>query len=330
MKYLTHFLTTLLLLALLAACVPVEAPSVPAGDVDEASTDAGATRTFMDDAGRTVEIPTDPQRIIALTDSNAAAMILSLGVPLVGMATRDEVFDSGITNVYDVSDVEPIGNYSAPNIELIAALNPDLIIGAAWQDAPEFDYETENMMQIAPVVYIDSFVNIDQTMATYGDLLGKEDEVVRQKAEYEARVEEMRTQLGNKLEQLSVSIMLFSDPANVGTVGEGWWSIGKALQDIGVTRPPMQAADGPAGEEGWFQASVEEMPEFEADVVIYADYGYDPFENELFKGLAAVEAGQVYRFSEEFWNGTYAGLNFTLDQLEEMLLEEDIAVDLAL
>lgn len=322
MKHLTHLVTTLLLLALLVACVPVETPSAPA------EADTGTTRTFTDDTGRTVKIPTDPQRIIALTDSNAAAMILSLDVPLVGMVTRDEVFDSSITNIYDVSDVESIGNYSTPNVELITALNPDLIVGAAWQGVAELNYKTEKIMEIAPVVYIDSFVDIDQTMATYGDLLGKEEEVTRQKAKYEKRVVEMREQLDDKLEQLSVSIILFADSSNIGTVGEGWWSIGKALEDLGVTRPPMQAAAGPASQEGWFQVSVEQMPEFDADVVIYAGYGYDPFENELFQALAAVEAGQAYRFSEEFWSGTYAGLNFTLDQLEEMLIEQDIAVDL--
>ncbi|MCG8349204.1 MAG: ABC transporter substrate-binding protein [Chloroflexales bacterium] len=299
----------------------------------DSSVTTGATRTFTDDVGRTVEVPANPQRIVALTDSNAGAQVLSLDVPLVGLATREGAITPGIAKVYDVEMVKGVGEYGSPNIEAITMLKPDLIVAAAWQGKPEFGVEdgvNAKIEAIAPTVYIDAYTDLDQTMARYGELLGHEDKVAMQRQAYEQRVAQIRETLGDARERLTVSVVLANSTGNVDTIGEGWWAIGKALEDLGIARPVNQAKGSTAGDEGYAQVSVEKLPEFDADVILFSPNGYDPRENVLFKNLSGVQADQAYEFIDEYWNGAYPDMQKVLDELERILIANKVNVDVVM
>ena len=55
------------------------------GGDDEGS--AGGTRTFVDISGEPIEVPDRAERIVATNDQNAGAQLLSLGAPVVGIAS---------------------------------------------------------------------------------------------------------------------------------------------------------------------------------------------------------------------------------------------------
>lgn len=68
-----------------------------------------------------VEVPANPKRVVVL--SSFAGNVMSLGVNLVGVdswSKQNPRFDSKLKDVAEVSD---------ENVEKIAELNPDLIIG---------------------------------------------------------------------------------------------------------------------------------------------------------------------------------------------------------
>ncbi len=81
---------------------------------------------FIDTMNRQVYVPDDPQRIISMSPSITEA-IYALGVEekLVGCTDY-------CNYPVEVAEIASIGGFSTPNLEIIASLNPDLIITASW------------------------------------------------------------------------------------------------------------------------------------------------------------------------------------------------------
>src|SRR5690554_2381199 len=103
---------------------------------------AQETRSFTDDAGRTVEVPSHPQRIVTLHDSSLTTPLIELGIMPVGAFSRsgeDGPYMRGAATLTGVtfanSGVVDVGG-SPADLEAIAALEPDLIITATFQQTP--------------------------------------------------------------------------------------------------------------------------------------------------------------------------------------------------
>jgi ABC-type Fe3+-citrate transport system substrate-binding protein len=104
----------------------------------------------VEDATGTVSVPKNPVRVVAL-EWTYMEDVLTLGVQPVGVADIE-----GYHNWVDISvelgdDVVDVGTRQAPNLELIAELEPDLII--AFKDSSLF---YEGMETIAPLVVYDA------------------------------------------------------------------------------------------------------------------------------------------------------------------------------
>lgn len=97
---------------------------------------AAETRTFIDDAGRSVEIPVKATRVISQNDNRLTLPLLELGVPLVGSSGRvDSEGNTYMRSVpdllgidFDSADFEFIGTFNDLDYEKIVSLKPDLII----------------------------------------------------------------------------------------------------------------------------------------------------------------------------------------------------------
>jgi len=78
--------------------------------------------TVMDEIGRRVEVPDQPQRIIALTPSLTEILFaLGLGKKVVGATTWSDYPPAA-------RRLPKVGAYVSPNLEQIAALAPDLVL----------------------------------------------------------------------------------------------------------------------------------------------------------------------------------------------------------
>ena len=123
-------LLALLILVLAAACQTSASqnpsPSSPVSLAPSASAAAEVSYPLVltDDAGRQVEIPAEPQRIVSLVPSNTEiACILGACDHLVGVTD----FDDYPADVADVPDVV-IG--AVVDVELVAQADPDLVLAA--------------------------------------------------------------------------------------------------------------------------------------------------------------------------------------------------------
>jgi iron complex transport system substrate-binding protein len=95
------------------AKAPVTAP---------ARAQTGFPVTITDDASRTVTIDTEPKRIVSLAPANTE-IVYSLGIfdRLVGVTTYDDY-------PAQVKNVAKVGDFQTPNLEAIAAADPDVIL----------------------------------------------------------------------------------------------------------------------------------------------------------------------------------------------------------
>lgn len=285
--------------------------------------EAPATRTFSDDTGRTVEVPRTPTRIIALSDSNSADQLLSLGASVVGTVTRGGSFE--LADQYDMSEIVSVGEVFEVDVEAIAALDPDLIVGPAWEGKPSGYEEVAAALEaIAPTVWLDFFKPVEAVMTVVSDLVGADENLAVLQNAYNDRVGVLPAQLGERSAELTVSVVQFNDGI-VDVFGKGWFPFGEVLDDLGVSRPAVQSS-GEAFESCCASLSMERMREVDADVVLYYVSGADHSETAVFGELAATRAGQVYEWSDDWWGNTYRALNRVLDDLEGWLSEVDASV----
>lgn len=270
-------------------------------------------RTVKHAAGST-DIPAAPQRIVVL-DTGELDDVLSLGFTPVGMATT-----TGQSDVFSylkdkAQGIPTVGSISELNLEAIAALKPDLILGSQLRAEALYP----QLSAIAPTVFsIRPGFPWKENLLLVGDSVGKETEAIALLNAYQARVDEVKTAVGT---EAKISMVRFM-PDKLRVYGNLSF-IGVILADVGLTRPPLSDIDELAVE-----LSPETIDQADADWVLYSSYGGAENTAEktvvagpLWKGMGAVKAGQAKPVDDEVW---FLGLGPTgamtvLDQLEDIL-----------
>ena len=274
--------------------------------------DASFPRTVTHDKG-TTEIPERPQRIVALDNSLVEAVVL-LERPLVGgiSSYRDQTdFPPYLGDAVD--DTEDVGPLDAPDLEAIAALEPDLIVSATVRHEALYD----ELGKIAPTVFVKTTGPQWRENVTFlGQVLGAEEKAADELAEYKERAKAVGDAVNEKAGNPSISIVRFLDGPTRLMQKQSF--IGHILSDAGLARPAPQDVDDFAlevGEEGIRSA--------DGDHVFVTSYsgGEESKErfqrNPLWKELSAVKAGAVTDVPDEIWMTSVSvqGAHLVLDDL---------------
>lgn len=304
------------------------AESTPAASSTETGGDA-AVRTVTNVDGEPVEVPDRAERVVVLHDFNGGAQVLSLGAPVVGLPSRGAEVDPDLAAAFDIEGIATIGEVYEPDIEAIAALDPDLLIGEGWNGESQFDAGVHQQLSaIAPVVYIDTFRSVDEVMADVAEVLGDyaQEAYEEQKAELDALIAEIGESLGD--DPASVTASYLSKHNTSGTLqtsGPMAAPFTEILSRIGVTWVPLVEEAGSDANGGYLgELSMERINEFDADLVILdAFYDQTLLEDPLFQSLRASQAGQVISALPEdgnFWGTYYANhircAEFLRDEIE--------------
>jgi iron complex transport system substrate-binding protein len=296
MRLLRHLLAALPVVALLAAA-PLQAREV-------------------DHALGTTEVPDEPERVVVLTNEGTEAL-LALGVVPVGAANSwngDPWWDH-ITE--EMGDAVPVGTENAVNLELVAALQPDLIIGNAQRHEEIYP----QLSAIAPTVMSAELRGDWQiNFRLYAEALGLAEAGEAAIADYETRVDALSETLGNALNE-KVSVIRFL-PGQIRIYQLDSFS-GVLLEDIGFDRPENQKVDAFA-----IRTGKESIPDMDGDRIFHFTYDTGDGEGDaladevlndpLWQSLSAVQAGRVHEVSDAIWN-TAGGI------LAAKLMLEDIA-----
>ena len=196
-KRLLVFLTAALMLT--ACTVPVE--PIPAD-----------TREFVDDLGRPVTTEGIPQRIISLAPSNTEILFaLGLGDKVMGVTDWCDYPPEAL-------ETEKVGGYDTPNIEKIAALNPDLILAAHGLPLDVIDALEDRGLTVFGIKTTDLDDLLDD-IRTVGSITGKEAEANALTSEMESRIKAVTDRTAELEQRPEVFYVVWHEP--LFTVGSG-------------------------------------------------------------------------------------------------------------
>jgi iron complex transport system substrate-binding protein len=241
-------------------------------------------------------VPETVTRVVALETSELDSAV-ALGVLPVGAGSWLTASDPWPEYLEaDLAGTTYVGLGDEPNLEAVAALEPDLILGSRLRHEALY----EQLSKIAPTVFTETVGGVwKENLLLHGEALGKGAEAQRLLDAYEARTRAFEAALGDARPEVSIVRFL---PGEIRVYQKATFS-GTILEDVGLPRPPSGDVDD-------FAASItaEGVPEIGGDVIFTTVYGPQDetdyalvTEGPLWKGLASVEAGNVYRVPEYYW-----------------------------
>ncbi|MEV6328645.1 iron-siderophore ABC transporter substrate-binding protein [Streptomyces sp. NPDC051909] len=258
-------------------------------------------RTLTHALGRT-ELRSAPKRVVVL-DVGELDNVVSLGIKPVGFAPSEG--DDGIPTYLkkDAGEPKSVGTINNLNLEAIADLEPDLILGSQLRAADKYD----ELSKIAPTVFsIRPGFTWKENYLLNAAALDRTDEAKAKLAAYETKAKQLGADIGPNKPKVSMvrylpgKIRLYAKASFIGTI----------LEDAGLPRPANQQVNDLAVE-----VSPEKIDQADGDWIFTGVYG-DPKAtkrdtaqaNPLWKNLRAVRAGQAKDVPDETW---YLGLGVT-------------------
>ncbi|WP_137151829.1 iron-siderophore ABC transporter substrate-binding protein [Devosia sp. FKR38] len=266
----------------------------------------------------TTDVPDQPMRVVILTNEGTEAL-LHLGVVPVGAAQSWDA-DTFYAHLQPMlGDAVSLGTETAINLELVAALEPDLIIGSKVRQEKIYT----QLSAIAPTVMSETLgATWLENYQFYGEVLGLGETAKANVAALEARAKALAAAIGEGVKD-EISMVRFS-PARVRIYQKASFP-GVVLDLVGFARPPAQDKN-----ETFEEVTKERIPDMAGDRIFYFSADNDAQEDKanldewladpLWQTLEAVKAGRAQRVSELAWNaggGIYCAY-MMLDDLAEI------------
>lgn len=249
------------------------------------------------------EVPDDPQRIVVL-EYSFVDTLAALGMSPVGIADDDK--RDSIVPFYTAiigDEWTSVGTRKSPSLEIIASLQPDLIIA----DTSRHEAVYGALSEIAPTIVFDSLtgtyeVSIEAAR-TIAHAVGKDAEMETRLAEHTAMMEGFKAEVGD-VSAWSAQFLIDN--------GEGIFLHspvsynGSLLAWFGFANN-MITPEGHSYEEAIVKTSLEQLSEINPQIILrgkYADPGLtDAWVGQpLYDSIEAVKAGQVYDVDAHAWS----------------------------
>ncbi|MGU3473666.1 ABC transporter substrate-binding protein [Paenibacillus sp. D51F] len=283
---------------LLAACGSGNNSNTAAGNDASpapASTAPAATPAqskMTDGLGHEVEVPANPQRIIA---SYLEDYLVSLGVKpaaqwSVANGTQEYLQDS-------LKDLPTIP-YDLP-LEAVTSFDPDLLIIGSNSAVEGGKYD--QYAKIAPTFVLGDEVNNDwrKALLKIGEVLHKSDEAQKVLDDYEKKAADAKAKLEAAIPGKSVAAVwlvqgkffVVSDKLSSGAV---------LYKDLGLKAPEVVKEISASGAGNWNAISLEKLADLDADYLILVnsdkDSGSAALNDALWKSVPAVKNGNVFEY----------------------------------
>ncbi|MBA2692264.1 MAG: iron-siderophore ABC transporter substrate-binding protein [Rubrobacter sp.] len=245
-------------------------------------------------------MPENPKKIMvldpALLDITLALEVVPAGAsPIFPSEDAPGPFPPYLEGAEGIGEVEEVGPAGAPNLESLASFGPDLIVGSSFY----FDENVyEQLSEIAPTVALATYSNPmwkEEIVPLVGEIYGAPEAAEDALGDYEARIENLRSELGVP-EDIVVSIVsVFADSISLsGTISPS----GLVLGDIGFARPEAQNFELTGEDLSSLPISEERIPDMDGDEIFVYVTDMAAFEslreNELWRSLEAVRSSPEF------------------------------------
>lgn len=235
--------------------------------------------TVTDSDGEEVTLEAKPERIVSVAP-NLTELVYELGAGdlLVG---RSDYCDYP----QEVSEVESIGSISAPDMEKLISLEPDLVLVSTHFDEENTEKLQELSVPVLTLYEENSMEGVYDMIETLGEALScgtQAADCIRQMQETIAEVEDKI----KGLEAPSVYYVVdFGEYGDYTAGGDTF--VGKLLEAAG--------GDNIAKEVTGWNMTLEQIIENDPSIIIIREYRKDEFMNSPnYSGLTAVKEGKVY------------------------------------
>lgn len=260
----------------------------------ESNESSSATRLYKHKYGET-EIPVNPQRVVT---AYHLGHMLAVGVRPLGAATYILQYSEKAMDTTGVMDL------GAPlNLELIASLEPDLIILIEAYLEPSGGYESFN--KIAPTIVLEANQDPVKDIRLIGDVLNKKDEAEQWITQFQEKIAQTKERVQQAFgpdETFTIlnvrsekARMIYRDRNMGGNILYSYWGLKpqeKVLADV---------INGIEDESSYLDITEEAIPEYVGDHLILAtaasaQEAVDKFmDSGLWKNLDAVKNNHVYQ-----------------------------------
>ncbi|KAA0011521.1 iron-siderophore ABC transporter substrate-binding protein [Billgrantia pellis] len=262
---------------------------------------AGATRSIEHALGE-ARFEHSPERIVTL-HQGATDSALALGLAPVGVVEswlerpmyrylRDSL----------PTGVRYLGLETQPDLEAVAGLAPDLIVGVRYRHADVYPL----LSRIAPTVMAETAHDFEAMLELMGEATGRERQAEVQLEAWRERVQDFRCRVSARLGDAwpqSVSVVSFRGD-HVRLYYDGFAR--RILDQLGFRRPAGQEGAG----WGVKLVSRERLPAMEADAIFVfmrddpavAELHREWTAHPLWQSLGAVKRGRVYLVDPVVWS----------------------------
>lgn len=250
------------------------------------------------------DVPDNPERIVVLEFSFIDALA-SVGIVPVGIA--DDNNPDRVMPVYgDVigDDWTSVGTRRTPSLEIIASLQPDLIIA----DTTRHETAYETLSQIAPTIVLDSlggdYHDSVAQMTVIGGAIGRPDEMAARLDQHRATMDDYVAQIAPHAEDVAAQFgvvnaegLYLHSPASYN---------GSLLEMFGFASN-MLPGEGGVYETNYIETTLEQLSELNPDILILGEYT-DPSLTDTWHGeplweeLAAVDSDNVHYVIANNWS----------------------------
>ncbi|WP_040711044.1 ABC transporter substrate-binding protein [Nocardiopsis potens] len=273
----------------------------------------GETRT-VEHARGTTEVPADPQRVVVLEPVQLDTAV-ALGTAPVGAAVLDETEGAPAYLGDEAAGVQTVGTVAEPNLEEIAALEPDLVLGTESRHSALYD----RLSDVAPTVFMETQADPWQdNVGLVARALGDEEGAEELLGDYRDRCEEV----AGKHETDGKTAQLIRPRDDVLTLYGPTSFAGSTLECAGFATP----------EHEWEDISLDVSPERVLDaradlVLVTADDVDDPGAVPDSIRSNEDEFPELYAVDRSFWItgvGPLGGMA-VLDDLDRILEDSGLS-----
>ncbi|WP_018750880.1 AraC family transcriptional regulator [Paenibacillus sanguinis] len=270
-----------------------------------------------------LELERQPQRI-AVLDYQYADQLLALGIVPVGSAMCT-IETGGLPADLRKSlrRIADLGKKEQPDLRVLAALEPDLIVCTSFQEEHYADISA-----IAPAIMLDRNEDWRLSLLRFGELVGRTWQALEQIDAYNAKVERLRRRIGNGRiggDGGSETVALIRPrDGGIRVHSERHRTARLLYDDLGLALPSFASH-----QEGTSSLiPLQELSQLSADrlFVLTDNTNREQLrqyqQSLVWRQMSAVRAGQVRHFHTALWTGYYGPLAMSrvVDEIAETLL----------
>ncbi|WPK13478.1 siderophore ABC transporter substrate-binding protein [Lysinibacillus louembei] len=247
-----------------------ESNSTGADETEEATE---PTTVEITDIHGTVTVPVNPKNVVAL-DNRTFETLQDWGIELV--AVPKDVMPADLSYVKDES-VQNIGNHREPNLEILAAANPELVI--VGQRFADYYEDIKKLVPNATVIDLsfdvsgetgapgESFVNgFKDTTIALGQVFDKNDEAKQLVADFDKAIEDAKSAYNGTDTVMSVIV----SGGNIGFAAPHSGRVWGPMYEIFGWTPALEVTESTSDHQG-DEVSVEAIAQSNPDWLFVLD-----------------------------------------------------------